>query len=219
MVSQRPSLLIDTNVWLDYFLPDRAGGKEAIDLIVFAFEYEFPLLYPAAIVKDVFYVAVSTFKRIARAEKGSLTQSDAVTATETAWGCVNSMRKQATAVGADESDLWTACNLRSIHNDLEDNLVVAAAQRADATYLVTNDEALIKHAPVAALAPADALALLKATRSWATPRLVILSAGCRPESKDDKMLTPAARASSRPTRGFPVVPGASEPARRAPRPW
>ena len=122
MVSQRPSLLIDTNVWLDYFLPDRAGGKEAIDLIVFAFEYEFPLLYPAAIVKDVFYVAVSTFKRIARAEKGSLTQSD-----------------------------------------LEDNLVVAAAQRADATYLVTNDEALIKHAPVAALAPADALALLKAT--------------------------------------------------------
>ena len=31
MVSQRPSLLIDTNVWLDYFLPDRAGGKEAID--------------------------------------------------------------------------------------------------------------------------------------------------------------------------------------------
>ena len=163
MVSQRPSLLIDTNVWLDYFLPDRAGGKEAIDLIVFAFEYEFPLLYPAAIVKDVFYVAVSTFKRIARAEKGSLTQSDAVTATETAWGCVNSMRKQATAVGADESDLWTACNLRSIHNDLGDNLVVAAAQRADATYLVTNDEALIKHAPVAALAPADALALLKAT--------------------------------------------------------
>ena len=178
MVSQRPSLLIDTNVWLDYFLPDRAGGKEAIDLIVFAFEYEFPLLYPAAIVKDVFYVAVSTFKRIARAEKGSLTQSDAVTATETAWGCVNSMRKQATAVGADESDLWTACNLRSVHNDLEDNLVVAAAQRADAiednlvvaaaqradaTYLVTNDEALIKHAPVAALAPADALALLKAT--------------------------------------------------------
>ena len=117
MVSQRPSLLIDTNVWLDYFLPDRAGGKEAIDLIVFAFEYEFPLLYPAAIVKDVFYVAVSTFKRIARAEKGSLTQSDAVTATETAWGCVKSMRKQATAVGADESDLWTACNLRSVHND------------------------------------------------------------------------------------------------------
>ena len=113
--------------------------------------------------KDVFYVAVSTFKRIARAEKGSLTPSDAVTATETAWGCVNSMRKQATAVGADESDLWTACNLRSVHNDLEDNLVVAAAQRADATYLVTNDEALIKHAPVAALTPADALALLKAT--------------------------------------------------------
>ena len=227
MVSQRPSLLIDTNVWLDYFLPDRAGGKEAIDLIVFAFEYEFPLLYPAAIVKDVFYVAVSTFKRIARAEKGSLTQSDAVTATETAWGCVNSMRKQATAVGADESDLWTACNLRSVHNDLEDNLVVAAAQRADATYLVTNDEALIKHAPVAALATAVALntpppgAARPPPAGWGllNARLYTRRGGRRRPPPLQLVVIPAARVSWRPSRGFPVVPGASGPARRAPRPW
>ena len=75
---------------------------------------------------------------------------------------MRSMREQATAVGADESDLWKACALHSIHNDLEDNLIVAAAQQANASYLVTNDEGLIKHAPVATLTPKDALALLQA---------------------------------------------------------
>ena len=66
------------------------------------------------------------------------------------------------AVGSDESDLWTACGLCNLHNDLEDNLIVAAAQRSNATYLITSDELLIKHAPVAALTPSDALTLLQA---------------------------------------------------------
>ena len=43
-----------------------------------------------------------------------------------------------------------------------DNLIVAAAQRSNATYLITSDELLIKHAPVAALTPSDALTLLQA---------------------------------------------------------
>lgn len=161
MPNQRPSLLVDTNVWLDYYLPERKGSKVAADIVSFAFEYEYPLLYPTAIAKDVFYLIASTLKQTSRSEKGGLSHSDAETATEVAWACVNNMREQATAVGADESDLWQACNLRSIHNDLEDNLIVAAAQRANATYLVTNDETLIKHAPVATLTPGDALKLLQ----------------------------------------------------------
>ena len=47
---------------------------------------------------------------------------------------------------------------------VEDNLIVAAAQRSNATYLITSDELLIKHAPVAALTPGDALTLLQAMR-------------------------------------------------------
>ena len=113
--------------------------------------------------KDVFYLIATTFKRDTRAQNGKLTQSDAAVATEIAWGCVNSIREQATAVGADESDIWMACKLHSVHNDLEDNLVVAAAKRANATYLITNDDSLIKHSPVATLTPSDALALLQST--------------------------------------------------------
>lgn len=163
MASQKFSLLADTNVWLDYFLPKRPDHTEALSFISFVRERDHLLLYPAAIVKDVFYLTANTFKRDIRSKNGTLTEHDAAVAAEIAWGCVNAMREQATAVGADESDLWKACVLRSVHDDLEDNLVVAAAQRANATYLVTNDEALIKHTPVAALTPSDALALLQAT--------------------------------------------------------
>lgn len=162
MANQQSSLLVDTNVWLDYFLSERPGHDEAVSFVAFACERKYPLLYPASIVKDVFYLTANALKRDTRARKGALAPSDAAAATETAWGCVHSMREQATAVGADESDLWMACSLHSIHNDLEDNLVVAAAQRADATYLITSDETLIKHAPVAALTPGDALTLLQA---------------------------------------------------------
>lgn len=164
MPSQQTSLLVDTNVWLDCFLPDRPGHAETMSLMLFAYEHDYPLLYPTAIVKDVFYLAANAFKRDMRNENGRLTERDAATATETAWGCVSAMRDRATAVGSDESDLWKACGLRNLHNDLEDNLIVAAAQRSNATYLITSDELLIKHAPVAALTPGDALTLLQAMR-------------------------------------------------------
>ena len=43
---------------------------------------------------------------------------------------------------------------------MEDDLIIAAAERSRADFLVTFDERLTRHAPVAALAPADVLALL-----------------------------------------------------------
>ena len=43
-------------------------------------------------------------------------------------------------------------------NSLKEKL--AAAQRAQADYLVTSDESLFRHAPVAALSVADFLALV-----------------------------------------------------------
>ena len=164
MPSQQTSLLVDTNIWLDYFLANRPGHDAAMSFMLFAHEHGYPLLYPTAIVKDVFYLTANVFKRDIRNENGRLTERDAATATEIAWGCVGNMREQATAVGSDESDLWKACGLRNLHNDLEDNLIVAAAQQSNATYLITSDELLIKHAPVAALTPSDALTLLQAMR-------------------------------------------------------
>ena len=78
MASQQSSLLVDTNVWLDCFLPNRPGHDEAIALVLFAYEHEYPLLYPAAILKDVFYLTANAFKRDTRNETGKLNQRDAI---------------------------------------------------------------------------------------------------------------------------------------------
>ena len=69
------------------------------------------------------------------------------------------MRDIACAVAADESDIWMACRQRALTDDLEDNLVIAAAS-GHARFLATNDAALLRHAPVTALSAADALALI-----------------------------------------------------------
>ena len=81
---------------------------------------------------------------------------------EVAWSCLSVMDEIATAVACDQADVWMARNQRCLHEDYEDNLVVAAAQRAHADCLVTNDQNLLKHSPIAALSCTDALAYLQA---------------------------------------------------------
>ena len=155
------TILVDTNVWLDYYALNRAGGAEAAELLGFAFSHGIKLLYQADIIKDVFYLVSATTKRIAREEKGALSPSDATAANEFAWSAVNHMRENAFAISIGQSDVWYAAKMRSVHGDFEDNLVLAAARRAKADCLVTNDDALLRHAPVAALSVDDALALME----------------------------------------------------------
>lgn len=156
-------LLLDANVWLDYYLGDRPGSKTASQLIGFALSNpsRYRLLYSVHCICSVFYLVSNATKRAIRAEKGELSEEDALIASEFAWACSNHMGKIATAVGADQSDIWLAAKLRSIHNDIEDNLVIAAAERAGVSFLITNDNALIKHATVPALTPQDTLAVLQ----------------------------------------------------------
>ena len=79
-----------------------------------------------------------------------------------AWGCVLSMGEMATVVPVDQSDLWIATKFRTVHEDLEDDLVLAAMERSQADFLVTSDETLLRKSPVAALSPHDLLALMTA---------------------------------------------------------
>ncbi len=51
--------------------------------------------------------------------------------------------------------------LRDQHAEIEDNLIVAACMRIKADYLVTNDEKLLRHAPVAAVTPRQMVRLLE----------------------------------------------------------
>ena len=156
-----PRVLVDTNVWLDYFIGIRQGHDSAQAFLNSSNRAEVQLLYPAAALQDVFYLLMRELKRIARSV-APVTEGDAQAIRRIAWGCVDNMRELATAVGMDESDLWLACKYRTLTWDLEDNVVLAAAQRAEADYLVTNDRELIQHATIAALTPADMTALLKA---------------------------------------------------------
>ena len=155
-------VLLDTNVWVDYYSSAREGHADAISLVELATQAGADLLYAIPTSKDLFYLVSSDFKAWTRKQcGGGLTHPQAAAATEMAWGCLNNMTQIATAVGCDVSDVWVACKRRHLHADYEDNLVLAAAERACANLLVTSDEQLLKHAPVAALGPADAIAYLE----------------------------------------------------------
>lgn len=162
MLEPMNALLLDTNVILDYYIVDRPGHAHAHRVIDEAIMHDYKVLYAAPSIKDVFYLMQMTLKHKERERTGSISERDAAAISASTWACIEHLGEIATAVGADESDVWIARKLRSAHSDLEDNLIIAAAMRAKATYLVTNDEQLIKHAPVAALTPADAIAMLDA---------------------------------------------------------
>ena len=163
MKCETTSLVLDTNVMIDYYLGDRPKSGEAKAFFDYALAHKesCPLLYSPHCISTLFYLISNATKQSARQRLTRITEKDSLIAIEFAWGCIDHLQENATAVGADQSDVWLACKLRGVHNDLEDNLIIAAATRAHASYLITNDEKLIKHATVPALTPKDALAVLR----------------------------------------------------------
>ena len=154
------SLLIDTNVWLDSFLPHRREHKAALDLLNLARERHIIILYSVGTIKDVSFLANTGFKESVRLQGGNVDEACAVVARQFAWSCVQNMRRIATAVGTDESDVWMAEKLHAIHPDFEDDLILSAARRCNPDYLVTRDKRLLEHAIVPAITPARLLVLL-----------------------------------------------------------
>lgn len=153
-------ILVDNNVWLDCFLPNRPSKDVSQQLVSRALMRGDHLLYPVGALQDIFYILISESKRYAREAGDALTEELAGMIQALAWENIETIREAATAVGADEADVWVAGKLRREGLDLEDGMVVAAAMRAKADYLVSSDERLIKKASVPALSPADMLALL-----------------------------------------------------------
>ena len=143
-MSQPSRVLLDTNVWLDAFDGARPRSHAANELIDVCACRGIDLLYAVGTAKDVHYLVEASLKRQVYAA-----------------ACVANMDEIATAVGADSSDVWLARKYQRIHTDFEDCMVLAAAQRAKADYLVTSDETLLRHAPVAALSVEDFLALMR----------------------------------------------------------
>lgn len=159
MTDHQTRLLVDTNVWLDNYVPERSGHAESCRFISYCKEHAVQLLYPVETIKDVFYLIASSFKATVRASGVAVGEAESLVARQLAWSCIDNMRAIACAVGADEADVWLAAKYRSLHGDFEDNLVLAAAQRANVDYLITRDATLIAKATVAALRPDDWLTL------------------------------------------------------------
>lgn len=155
-------LLLDTNIWMDYYLEQRVGHASAMSLLAYAIDHGHNLAYAVTTSKDVFYLINAGAKRILRKENnGTLSEDQARVASQLAWACLGHMAENAIPIGCDLSDVWLAEKYRNLHTDFEDNLVLAAAQRAGVDLLVTGDVNLIQHSPVAAMNAQDALAYLR----------------------------------------------------------
>ena len=155
------AFLVDTNVWLDYFLGFRPGSKLAVDFMNTALAQGARIFHAVHATKDLFYLIAADYKRAAMRSKGAVGEADAAAANEVAWACVSKMGELSTAVGCDQSDVWVAAKQRPLHGDYEDDLVIAAVIRCNANLLVTNDEKLLRHCPVAALSVGDSIKMLR----------------------------------------------------------
>ena len=162
MSGQARVVLVDTNVWLDQYLPGRPHAKDSQAFVDRALELGIELAFPATCIKDVFYLAGSEYKRIVRAEAGAVSEADAQAIQRIAWGIADSLQEIATPVGVDLSDVWFASKLRKVDGDLEDNLVRAAAKRANVDLVVTWDKGMLAKAVVPTVTPTDALAVMAA---------------------------------------------------------
>ena len=161
MPNAQLKILCDTNVWLDNFIADRDHSQAVKEMLALCPATDALILFPMHALNDVFYQVARDAKDWVRKSMGSLPEAYAHAANDHAWDCLESMLEVGTPVGADGSDVWLACHLRDLHPDFEDNMVLAAAERVHADFLVTSDKQLIKKATVAALTPTDMLKVLR----------------------------------------------------------
>lgn len=154
-------LLLDTNVWIENYIGERALATKSRALVDYCIEHEIELLVSASSLKDVYYNIGRYLKARARAEGNEITESFASAIEQIAWGDIRNLMENVTLVPLDTSDFFEARCFYEVHRDFEDDLILAAAVRAKADYLITNDKKLLAHAPVATLTPADMLTLLE----------------------------------------------------------
>ena len=156
--------LVDTNVWIDLYVESRPCHDAADAFIKASVSSPVGLHHAVTTEKDVFFILAQSYKRDERAH-GCPTEAMCNAIAETAWACTEHMERLSTPVGQDLFDLRLAHGFRFAHDDLEDNLILAAAKRAEVNAVVTSDKRLIAHATavaVPALTPQQALDLINA---------------------------------------------------------
>ena len=132
-------LLVDTNVWLDYYLQEGAFD-EAKRLVELAEAGKIDLLYAPTTAKDVFYILP---RRLARRNVNGINVSFA----SASWACIEHMMQVATASPLSLAECEMARMLGKHMSDLEDNLIIASGETADVDYVVTSDRRMLEAMP------------------------------------------------------------------------
>lgn len=154
-------VMLDTNVIVDYLMGREPGCSECARIIDMHAAGEHVVCVSVLTLKDVYYLVSMHLKRMEREAGNGLDEAMARAANEVAWSCVRFIVETIHVVSAGRGDALQALAFKAVHGDFEDNLVAASAQSARVDHLVSNDEKLIRHAPVSCLSSADAVALLE----------------------------------------------------------
>lgn len=139
-------ILVDTNIWLDYFLARGAHHDSVSTFIAKACEREDIALYiPSLSLKDLAFQLASLMKLDARRAGKDVTPDIAAAAREVSWGCVCNVLEKALVAPVGRTEVLGAFTYKRIHDDFEDDLVLASLDTADCQLLMTHDAALKQH--------------------------------------------------------------------------
>lgn len=151
------ALMLDTNVWINNLIGANRGHEAAHALVDTALDQGIRLGIAPHSLASMFYIVHRYLKRCHVADGRTFDDAAAAAAKEAAWGAVDNIMEFAEVIGSDISDARIAAHHKRIHDDFEDDLVIAAAMRMGADLLVTDDLALVKHSPIPTMTTADAL--------------------------------------------------------------
>lgn len=130
MMDIRPQfLLLDTNVWLDFFDGNSSRSHDASRLLERCIELDITLLFAVESVKNVYYLLRQSLKRRARDAHGTLSDTDVRAASRYAAACVDTMAEVGCAVGTDASDVWLPAASRRFGRHADDRRSAARSGR------------------------------------------------------------------------------------------
>ena len=151
------TFLVDTNVWIYYLMASEPHYEEILRFFEAVDQRGGTLLFAPTTLKDVFFL----IPRILRREALAAGQPEETSFTPVAWACVRTMTEIAVAAPLALPECDLAWMLRTRHGDLEDNLVIAAAETCNADYVVSYDRDMLEHFSPACITPEQANQLLR----------------------------------------------------------
>lgn len=154
-------VLVDTNVWLDYFLARSERHEDVTCFVTGAADREDIVLYVASLtLKDLAYQLASQMKLDARRAGAEVTEAVAAAAREVSWSCVRNVLELAVVAPVGSNEVLGAFTLRHVHDDLEDDMILAVAEAVGAHALMTHDAQLARHAESLCITARDGVELL-----------------------------------------------------------